>query len=52
MTSERQVDIEYRISNLVLLRSEIIQYSNKGLAGKDRPGTDEINFDIKFRWEY
>ena len=51
--SDRQVDIEYRISNLVLLRSEIIQYSSRrGLAGKDRPTTDEINFDIKFRWEY
>jgi hypothetical protein len=52
-TTEREVDVEYRISNMVLLRSEIIRHSGRGLAGKSRrQSTDEINFDIKFRFEY
>lgn len=52
VTSARQIDVEYRLSNMLLLRSEIIQHSQKGLQGKSRQATDEINFDLKFRWEY
>jgi hypothetical protein len=53
VTSAREVDIEYRISNMFLLRSEIIRHQGpKGIAGKSRQTTDEINFDIKFRIEY
>ena len=52
ITSARAIDIEYRLSNMLLLRSEIIQYSQKGLEGKSRQATEEINFDLKFRWEY
>jgi autotransporter translocation and assembly factor TamB len=52
VTSARQIDIEYRLSNVLLLRSEIIQHSQRGLQGKSRQTTDEINFDIKLRWEY
>jgi hypothetical protein len=52
-TTEQEVDVEYRISNMVLLRSEIIRNSRRGLAGKSRrQSTDEINFDIKFRFEF
>ena len=51
-TTERQVDIEYRISNMFLLRSEIIRRSSRGIRGKSRQVTDEVNFDIKFRFEY
>lgn len=51
-TSAREVDIEYRLSNILLLRSEIIQHSQRGILGKSRQTTDEINFDIKLRWEY
>ena len=51
-TSEREVDIEYRISNMFLLRSEIIRHSSRGIPGKSRQATDEINVDIKFRFEY
>jgi hypothetical protein len=52
VSSAREIDIEYRLSNMLLLRSEIIQYSQKGLEGKSRQATEEINFDLKFRWEY
>jgi hypothetical protein len=52
ITSTRQIDIEYRLSNVLLLRSEIIQRSQKGLPGNSRQATDEINFDLKFHWEY
>jgi hypothetical protein len=51
-TTEREVDIEYRISNMFLLRSEIIRRSSRGIPGKSRQAADEINFDIKFRFEY
>jgi hypothetical protein len=50
--SARALDVEYRLSNMLLLRSEIIRYSQKGIQGSSRRTTDEINFDIKFRYEY
>jgi hypothetical protein len=50
--SARAIDVEYRLSNMLLLRSEIIRYSQKGIQGSSRRTTDEINFDIKFRYEY
>ena len=52
VTSARSIDVEFRLSNMLLLRSEIIQYSQKGLEGRSRQATEEINFDLKFRWEY
>jgi hypothetical protein len=51
-TTQREVDIEYRISNMFLLRSEIIRSSSRGIRGQSRQAADEINFDIKFRFEY
>lgn len=51
--SARQVDVEYRISNMFLLRSEIIRHQGpRGIPGKSRQTSDEINFDLKFRIEY
>jgi autotransporter translocation and assembly factor TamB len=52
VSSVREIDVEYRLSNLLLLRSEIIQNSEKGIQGASRQTADEINFDLKFRWEY
>ncbi|MCZ6767051.1 MAG: translocation/assembly module TamB domain-containing protein [bacterium] len=46
------INVEYRMSRLILLRSEIIRHSRRGLQGKSRQSSDEINLDIKFRWEY
>jgi hypothetical protein len=52
ISTARQIDVEYRISDLFLLRSEIIKYSEKVLHGQSRRSTDEINVDIKLRWEF
>ena len=46
------INVEYRVSRLILLRSEIIRHSRRGLQGQSRQTSDEINLDIKFRWEY
>jgi len=52
ISTARQIEVEYRISNLFLIRSEIIKYSEKLLQGKSPRSTDEINIDIKLRWEF
>jgi hypothetical protein len=50
--SERQVQVEYRLSNLFLLRSEFIRNSRRRWSSENAQYTDEFNFDVKFRWEY
>jgi hypothetical protein len=52
LRSDQQVDIEYRISNMVIIQSEIIRHSGKLFLGQRRQATDEINLDIKLRYEY
>ena len=52
ITSAMEIEVEYRISNLFLLRSQIIRYSEKVFEGKSQGSTDEINLDIKMRWEF
>ncbi len=52
ISSARQIEVEYRISDLFVLRSEIIKYSEKVLQGKSPQSGDEINVDIKLRWEF
>ncbi|UCF04407.1 MAG: translocation/assembly module TamB domain-containing protein [bacterium] len=52
ISTARQIEVEYRISDLFLLRSEIIRHSEKVLQAKSRRSTDEINVDIKLRWEF
>ena len=52
ISTAREIEVEYRISNLFLLRSQIIKYSEKVLEGTSQGSTDEINLDIKLRWEF
>ncbi len=52
ISSAREIEVEYRISNLFLIRSQIIKYSEKVLEGTSQGSTDEINVDIKLRWEF
>jgi len=52
ITSAREIDAEYRISRFFLLRSELIRYSEKALGGKSRGSTDEINLDLRVRFEF
>jgi hypothetical protein len=50
--SERHIEVEYRISRLLLLKSELITYSERVLQGKSRRSTDEYNVDLQLRWEF
>jgi translocation and assembly module TamB len=52
VTSEQAIQVEYRMSKLVLLRSEFIRNSRRSALGYNSQYTDEFNLDIKFRWEY
>lgn len=52
ISTAREIEVEYRISNLFLIRSQIIKYSEKVLEGTSQGSTDEINIDIKLRWEF
>jgi hypothetical protein len=52
ISTAREIEVEYRISRLFLIRSQIIKYSEKVLEGTSQGSTDEINLDIKLRWEF
>ncbi len=52
ITTEREYDIEYRVGNMLILRSQIIRHSGRRLLGKSSQAANEINFDIKLRFEY
>jgi hypothetical protein len=52
ISSARQIEVEYRISNLFVLRSEIIRYFDKAIQGNSPKSSDEINVDLKLRWEF
>ena len=52
ISSAMEIEVEYRISKLFLIRSQIIRYSEKVFEGKSQQSTDEINLDIKMRWEF
>lgn len=50
--SEQEVNLEYRLSNRFLVRSQFIynsQRNQSGIAGKN---TDEYNVDLKYRFEF
>jgi translocation and assembly module TamB len=50
--SEQEVNVEYRLRNRLLLRSQVIYNSrrhNSGIKGKN---TDEYNLDLKYRFEF
>ncbi len=52
ISTARQIEVEYRISRLFLIRSQFIRLSEEVLRGKSRSSTDEINLDIKIRLEF
>ena len=52
ISTAREFEVEYRLSDYILLRSQLIRYSEQALPGKSSSMSDEINFDVKFRWEY
>jgi hypothetical protein len=52
ISSARQIEVEYRISDLFILRSEVIRYFEKAIQSNSPRSSDEINVDLKLRWEY
>jgi hypothetical protein len=52
ISSARQIEVEYRISNLFVLRSQVIRYSETAIQGNSPRSSDEINLDLKLRWEF
>jgi len=52
LRTDQEVDIEYRLSRMLIIRSEIIRHSGKLFLGQRSQATDEINLDIKLRYEY
>ncbi|MDZ7860131.1 MAG: translocation/assembly module TamB domain-containing protein [Candidatus Krumholzibacteriota bacterium] len=49
--TERNFEVEYRISDLFMIRSEYM-HSDRAFIGESRSNSDEVNFDIKVRWEF
>ena len=49
---EQELNVEYRLSNKLLLRSQFIYNSRRNQAGIAGQNTDEYNLDLKYRWEY
>jgi hypothetical protein len=52
ISSAREIEVEYRISDLLVLRSEVIRYFEKAIQGNSPRSSDEINVDLKLRWEF
>lgn len=50
--SEQEVNVEYRLSNKFLIRSQYIYNSRRNRAGITGQNTDEFNLDLKYRFEY
>jgi hypothetical protein len=51
-TADQVVEAEYRLRDMIYIRSGIIRYSNPRYVGSILRNTDEYNLDVKFRWEY
>jgi hypothetical protein len=49
---EQELNVEYRLSNKFLLRSQYIYNSRRNRSGTANQYTDEFNVDLKYRWEY
>ncbi|RPJ55137.1 MAG: hypothetical protein EHM12_12815, partial [Dehalococcoidia bacterium] len=52
ISTARHFEVEYRISRLFQIRSEVIMYSEKLIQGGSRRSGDEYNVDLKLRWEF
>jgi hypothetical protein len=50
--AEQEVNVEYRLSNKFLIRSQYIYNSRRNRAGITGQNTDEFNLDLKYRFEY
>jgi hypothetical protein len=52
LTADQAVSVEYRLRNMISIRSGIIRHTNPRYAGSVLRNTDTYNLDVNFRWEY
>jgi hypothetical protein len=52
LTTSHEVEVEYRLSNMFLVRSELIRHSRRSYVGANGQTLDEFNLDITLRWEF
>ena len=52
ISTARQIEVEYRISRLFLIRTQLIKHSETAMKGESTRSTDEYNVDLKLRWEF
>jgi hypothetical protein len=52
LETSREVEVEYRLSNMFLIRSELIRHARRSYVGVNRQTLDEFNLDIRLRWEF
>lgn len=52
LTADQVVSVEYRLRNMIYIRSMMIRHSNPRYVGSILRSTDEYNLDVNFRWEY
>ncbi len=52
ISTVRQIEVEYRISRLFLIRTQLIKHSDTAMKGESSRSSDEYNVDLKLRWEF
>jgi len=52
LTADQAVQVEYRLRNMIYIRSGVIRHTNPRYYGSILRSVDEYNLDVKFRWEY
>jgi hypothetical protein len=52
LTADQAVEVEYRLKNMIYIRSGVIRHTNPRYYGSILRSVDEYNLDVKFRWEY
>jgi hypothetical protein len=52
LSTDRQIELEYRIWDRFLIRTEVTKYEERVLRERYRQPGEEINLDFKIRWEW
>lgn len=52
LETSREVEVEYRLSNMILIRSELVRHARRSYVGANRQTLDEFNIDVRLRWEF
>jgi translocation and assembly module TamB len=52
LSRSQEVEVEYRLSNWFIIRSEMIRHAQRNYVGSNRQTLDEFNLDFRLRWEF